>query len=256
MKPKTWKFILLLLISNVAHAHHNPVVYDGKRTVELTGVVKAARFAFPHSRYLIDVVADDGSVESWTLMTEDPRDAEKLGFADALREIEVGDPITVIGWPNKIKAREIRGHQLHYPDGRVVMMRRGNYIWTPNLRRIWRLSIGRDSFPEDMIATNTKVSAAERVIEWIDAGDPVVRVALEIKENRAALIAVDNGQGLEFSGVREAFKCHTKDEDFRLKIELQSLSEETRQALAAGSQYIKTYNNLLATFWEYEVESC
>jgi hypothetical protein len=244
------------LYSSVANAHHNPVVYDGKRTVELTGVVTAARFAFPHSRYLIDVVADDGSVERWTLMTEDPRDAEKLGFADALREIAVGDPITVVGWPNKIKAREIRGHQLHYPDGRVVMMRRGNYIWTTNLRRIRRLNIGLDSFPRDMIPTNMKASAAERVIEWIDAGDPAARVALEIKEDRAALIGIDSGEGFKFAGVREPFECHTKDDHFRLEIETESLSEKTRQALSYGAEYIKTYNDLLVTYWEYDVASC
>ncbi len=69
-------------------------------------------FAFPHSVYRIDVTNEAGETEKWVLSTEDPRDAERLGFADELRAIKVGDPITVVGWPDRHKEREIRGHQL------------------------------------------------------------------------------------------------------------------------------------------------
>ena len=78
-------------------------MYDGKTTVPVTGTVTAARYGFPHSQYAIEVTTEDGSLEKWVLMTEDPRDAQRLGFAEALKAIKVGDPITAVGWPNKIK---------------------------------------------------------------------------------------------------------------------------------------------------------
>ena len=120
---------LLLAPFTIACAHHSVLNYDGKVEVTVSGTVTSARFSFPHSIYRIDVEKDDGSVEKWVLSTEDPRDAERLGFADELKAIKVGDPITVVGWPDKYKKNTIRGHELHYPDGTVVMMRRGNYIW-------------------------------------------------------------------------------------------------------------------------------
>ena len=256
MKPMQWVAICLVMICGSATAHHNPVVYDGKRTVQITGVVKTARFAFPHSRYLIDVTAEDGSTARWTLMTEDPKDAKSLGFDDELRAIKVGDTITVVGWPNKVKDREIRGHQLHYPDGRVVMMRRGNYIWTSDLRRIWRLRSGADEYPKGIEPAVAALTPAGRVISWIHEGDAVARIALEIEQDSAALIGIDRGDGFEFDGVEKEFECHTEDEHFRLEIDFDSLSGEQQKALSDGSDYIENYNDLLATYWEYDIASC
>ena len=115
-----------VLFASTAVAHHSVLHYDGKIEVKITGVVTKARFGFPHSIYRIDVTGEDGSVEEWILSTEDPRDAARLGFADEIKAIKKGDTITRVGWPPGFNEREIRGHQLHYPDGRIVMMRRGN----------------------------------------------------------------------------------------------------------------------------------
>lgn len=245
-----------LLASIPALAHHNPVVYDGKRTVTLTGVITFARYGFPHSRYRIEVTGDDGSAETWTLMTEDPRDAKSLGFDDELQAMSVGDPITVVGWPNKIKPREIRGHQLHYPDGTVVMMRRGNYIWTRDLRRIWRLRDGQVSFAESMVEVPASLSDAERVAAWVGENQPVDRAAREIVEGRAALIGVDAGDGIEFAGVREPFECHTLRPDFRIELDSTELDAPQAAVIDAGADFIGRYNDLLATYWEYDIASC
>lgn len=117
--------LLALILLTPAEAHHSVLNYDGKVEVKITGTVTSARFGYPHSIYRIDVENEDGDTEKWTLSTEDPRDAERLGFADELRNLKRGDTITVVGWPDKFKARTLRGHQLHYADGTVVMMRRG-----------------------------------------------------------------------------------------------------------------------------------
>ena len=232
------------------------MVYDGKKTVKLTGTVTQARFGFPHSRYIIEVTDDSGETERWTLMTEDPRDAENLGFADELQAIEVGQTITVVGWPNKIKAREIRGHQLHYPDGSVVMMRRGNYIWTNDLRRIWRLWDGQVPFPDGVDSISPDTPAGARVAAWIREDDPVARVAREIDDESAALVRIERGSVGEIAGVREPFLCHTERDGFVLTVRLDDLPESERSVIEAGSGYIEKYNDLLATYWEYDIASC
>ncbi len=246
---------MIFLTLSHASAHHNPVVYDGKTTVTLSGIVTSARFGYPHSRYAIDVTDADGLVEEWILMTEDPRDAKSLGFDVALKEIKVGDPITVVGWPNKIKAREIRGHQLHYPDGTVVMMRRGNYIWTEDLKRIYRLRTGRDSFSADIGPVTASGSVAQ-VIAWIDEDDVVPRVAFEIAHGEPRLIGIDRGEGLRFPGVHELFACHAEREDFRMEISFDSLDSGEQQSISGGDDFIRKFNNLLSRYWEYDVANC
>jgi hypothetical protein len=256
MKIQGGILIILVFAGSATWAHHNPVVYDGKVTVKITGTVAKAHFGFPHSRYALDVQGDDGSTERWTLMTEDPRDAKSLGFDDELKAIKVGDTLTAVGWPNKVKAREIRGHQLHYDDGSVVMLRRGNYIWTKDLRRIWQLRSGQEAFGQDIGLTDGSLSPVARVISWIEEDDAVSRIAFEITEENARLIGINRGDGVEFPGVQQEYVCHTKRDDFRINIDFTSTSLGEQKALSDGNAFIRNYNNLLSKYWEYDIESC
>ena len=140
----------------------------------------------------------------------------------AIKSIRAGDPITVVGWPNKIKDREIRGHQLHYPDGSVVMMRRGNYIWTDDLKRIWRLGTGRDEFPDGFGPAVESTAPAEQVVAWIEENDVVTRIGYLVANGDPRLIGVDSGDGYEFDGVGALYVCHTERESFRLELDLEA----------------------------------
>jgi hypothetical protein len=131
-----------------ASAHHSVLHYDGKRTVTITGIVTKARFGYPHSIYRIEVTDPDGSKEEWVLSTEDPRDAKRLGFDEEIKNLKPGDEITVVGWPHQYIERELRGHQLRYPDGRVVMMRTGNYIWPRDLLRLDKFVMNPQNIPQ------------------------------------------------------------------------------------------------------------
>jgi hypothetical protein len=256
MKAFTVLLILAALVASSASAHHNPVVYDGKITVKITGIVTAAHYGYPHSRYALDVTNEDGIVEKWLLMTEDPKDAQQLGFAAELKAIAVGDTLTAVGWPNKIKAREIRGHQLHYADGRVVMMRRGNYRWTNDLKKIWRLRSGQDEFDPEPEQLAASLSDVDRVQAWIDEDDAVARIAFEIMQESATLIGIQRGEAVEFPGVDDLFSCHTQREDFRVIIDIGAIDAEDRDALLGGDDYIDKYNDLLSRYWEYDIASC
>jgi hypothetical protein len=248
--------VAFFLMPLLAAAHHNPVVYDGKTTVTITGTVTAARYGYPHSQYAIDVTNDAGEIEKWVLMTEDPRDAKRLGFDEALKSINTGDSITAVGWPNKIKDREIRGHQLHYPDGSVVMMRRGNYIWTDDLKRIWRLGTGRDEFPDGFGPIAQSAALAEQVAAWIEEDDVVTRIGYLVANGDPRLIGVDSGDGYEFDGVGALYVCHTERESFRLELDLEVLDPAVQNAIDDGDSYISRFNSLLSRYWEYEVANC
>ena len=144
---------LLLIVASLTNiygvpglAHHSVLHYDGKKVVTISGVVKKARFGYPHSIYRIEVTAEDGSKEEWVLSTEDPRDAKRLGFNEEIKNLKAGDEITVVGWPHQYIERELRGHQLHYPDGRVVMMRTGNYIWPKDILRLDKFVMNPQNF--------------------------------------------------------------------------------------------------------------
>lgn len=237
-----------------ARAHHSVLHYDGKTEVKITGVVTRARFGFPHSVYRIDVTNDDGAVEEWILSTEDPRDAERLGFADEIKAIKRGDTITVVGWPHRFNEREIRGHELHYADGRVVKMRRGNYIWPKDILRLDRLVMN----PADIQVTDVDASLpdAERVALWIAEGDHVARAAYEVSQDRARLIGVASDGINEFAGVDELLTCHTERPDFTMTIVPAYQSSQLQARLAAGADYISEYNRVLSRWWEQERSSC
>ena len=245
-----------LLIGGASLAHHSVLNYDGKTEVKISGVVTAARFAFPHSIYRIDVTKETGEIEKWVLSTEDPRDAERLGFADELRAIKVGDPITVVGWPDKFKQREIRGHQLHYPDGRIVMMRRGNYIWPKDILRLDRFVMQPETIEGQVQDIDTSLPDAQQLVLWIDEGDHIARVAYEVIQERPRLIGIEREAGVEFTGVGQLLECHTQRNDFTMIIGAEDLNAASRAQLDAGAEYISEFNRVLSRWWEQERSSC
>jgi hypothetical protein len=190
------------------------------------------------------------------LSTEDPRDAEQLGFADELRNLNKGDTITVIGWPDKFKPRTLRGHQLHYPDGTVVMMRRGNYIWPRDILRMDRMALNPETIPAEIPSTDASLSPANQVTGWIAEDDHLTRIAREFADDRSMLIGLQSGGTAEYPGVEGLLACHTERDGFTLDVEMDALSAAQRTAIEDGENYITEYNRVLSRWWEQEHESC
>ena len=249
-------FALLLAPAAGLLAHHSVLNYDGKTEVTVTGTVTSARFSFPHSIYRINVETEDGSIEKWVLSTEDPRDAERLGFAAELKAIKVGDPITVVGWPDKFKKNEIRGHELHYPDGKVVMMRRGNYIWPKDILKMDKMALNPATIPAGFVSTDVSLSSAEKAIAWIKEDDHLTRIAREYADGQSRLIGLQIGSTAEYPGIGELLECHTQRNEFTMPINLDSLNTTQRAAIENGGDYIAEFNRVLSRWWEQEHESC
>jgi len=248
--------VLGLMTPLAGTAHHNPVIYNGKLEVEISGVVTAARFGYPHTRILVDVRNDAGEMEKWTVMAEDPKDAREMGFDVALKNLKAGDEITFIGWPHRYKKREMRGHEIHYTDGTSVTMRTGNYIWTSDLRRIWHLRSGQEKFDEDIQIVSRELSPADRLIAFIDEDEVVARIAFEITQESAQLFGLSRSGIIEFPGVQELMECHIDREDFTATIHLDELGEDEQQKIDSGLDYLTRYNDQLSLYWEQDIESC
>jgi hypothetical protein len=240
--------LLLALPASLAMAHHTVLNYDGKIEVTITGTVTSARYGYPHSIYRLDVVNEEGETERWTLSTEDPRDAEQLGFAEELKSLKRGDTITFIGWPDKFRERTLRGHQMIYPDGKVVMMRRGNYIWPRDILRMDRMALNPETIPEDFPHTDPSLSPTEQVSGWIEEDDHLTRIAREFADGRAMLIGLESSGSVAFPGVEGLLECHTQREGFTLTVPADEVD--------GGTDYISEYNRVLSRWWEQEHESC
>jgi len=237
-------------------AHHSVLHYDGKKIVTISGVITKARFGNPHSIYRIEVTADDGSKEEWVLSTEDPRDARRLGFEEEIKNLKAGDEITVVGWPHQFIERELRGHQLHYPDGRVVMMRTGNYIWPRDILRLDKFVMNPQNIPQYLNDIDANLPDAEQLALWIDEDDHVARAAYEVSQDRPRLIGIVANGATDFPGVEDLLGCHTTRDGFTFTVAPAELGGETGEIIANNSEYISEYNRVLSRWWEQERTSC
>jgi hypothetical protein len=247
---------LIVTPANPASAHHSVLHYDGKKVVTISGIVKKARFGYPHSIYRIEVTAEDGSKEEWVLSTEDPRDAKRLGFDEEIKNLKAGDEITVVGWPHQYVERELRGHQLHYPDGRVVMMRTGNYIWPKDILRLDKFVMNPQNIPKFLDAVDPALPNAEQLSLWIAEDDHVARAAYEVSQDRPRLIGINADGTTEFPGVDELLSCHTTRDDFTFSVAMDQLDADMSMIIAKNGEYISEYNRVLSRWWEQERSSC
>jgi len=248
--------ILFCILATKVSAHHSVLLYDGKKEVTISGNVTKARYGFPHSIYRIEVTADDGSKEEWVLSTEDPRDAKRLGFAEEIKNLKAGDEITVVGWPHQFIERELRGHQLRYPDGRVVMMRTGNYIWPKDILRLDRFVMNPQNITEFIDDIDATLPDAEQLTLWIAEDDHIARVAYEVSQDRPRLIGITTDGSTDFPGVDELLYCHTTRDGFTFSLTIDQLDENTSTIIAVNGEYISEYNRVLSRWWEQERTSC
>ena len=89
--------LILLQFSIDASAHHSFAIYDIDNRIERTGVLKLFRFSNPHIQLVLEVMKDDGSKETWTIESMNPRRWNSFNHP---RDIaEVGETVTIKGWP-------------------------------------------------------------------------------------------------------------------------------------------------------------
>lgn len=108
-----------------AMAHHSFAVHflpEGE--VSVTGVVKSFRFANPHG--VVELTARDeaGNEVAWRAETNSPNLLRRRGWSrDSL---EVGEQVTLTGWPARADEHYMRIRSVTFADGRVLGTQRGS----------------------------------------------------------------------------------------------------------------------------------
>ena len=103
MRNKSLAFLAvaagLLMVSGPTFAHHSTAIYDQTREITLTGTVTEFRLTNPHVQILFDVKTDQGSIEHWSSIGDNPVNVRRRGWNR--NTIKPEDEITISGYPAK-----------------------------------------------------------------------------------------------------------------------------------------------------------
>jgi hypothetical protein len=88
---------VLSLVSLSSMAHHSGSMFEEKKTITLTGVIKEFQYTNPHSWLVIDVTGDDGKVTTWGFEAEGPSTLLRAGIKKS--DFKPGTRITITGRP-------------------------------------------------------------------------------------------------------------------------------------------------------------
>ncbi len=80
-----------------AVAHHSGAMFDDKKEVTLSGVVKDFQYTNPHSWLLVDVKEKDGRVTTWGFEAEGPSTLLRAGIRRS--DFAPGTPVPITGHP-------------------------------------------------------------------------------------------------------------------------------------------------------------
>ena len=100
MRGRVVSLTLLALAVSLrpASAHHSfSAVYDGKRSVTVTGVVTQFRFVNPHALMTLEVTDKDGKVVTWVVEFAGRLNLSEIGWS--AESIRSGEKLTVTGNP-------------------------------------------------------------------------------------------------------------------------------------------------------------
>jgi len=137
----------LLLGGGSAMAHHSfSPVYDGDRTVTVSGVVTEFRFVNPHAHMALDVTDDAGHVTQWKVEFDGRLNLTNVGWNDDT--ITVGEHLIVTGNPTHTGSSQMFFTRLERNDG-SVMARGGNRIQSIEDERRQRIEQRRQRSEED-----------------------------------------------------------------------------------------------------------
>jgi hypothetical protein len=87
----------LLMVSGPALAHHSMAMYDQTHEITLTGTVTEFRLTNPHIQIFFDVKSDQGNVEHWSSIGDNPVNLRRRGWNR--NTIKANDQITISGFP-------------------------------------------------------------------------------------------------------------------------------------------------------------
>src|SRR5215813_4651178 len=113
---------LLSLVSGLnvfvgfAHGHHSQAgIFDSKKTIEVSGLVRSVSWRNPHGQILLSVKDDKGVETVWDAETASISILRNRGVDGS--SIHVGDRITIAGSPSLRNRPEILARNVLLPNG-------------------------------------------------------------------------------------------------------------------------------------------
>jgi hypothetical protein len=106
-----------------AWAHHSFAMFDQEHPIEIAGTVKEFRYTAPHSIIILEVKADDGIVDLWSLEGGSPSEINRDGWtAGALKP---GDAVRLVIAPLRTGAPggAWNVHRIWFLDGRPIVQK-------------------------------------------------------------------------------------------------------------------------------------
>jgi hypothetical protein len=100
----------------VAHAHHSQAgIFDSRKTIEVSGVVRSVSWRNPHGQILLSVTDETGKETVWDAETASISILRNRGVEGS--SIKVGDRITIAGSPSMRNRPEILARSVLLPNG-------------------------------------------------------------------------------------------------------------------------------------------
>lgn len=110
----------LLLPFNLSAHHSVNAFYDLSDPIAVEGRLTSVSWANPHVHLQMERVGSDGTTEIWIVDSGGPTLLRRLGVTADL--VEIGDRVTISGFPSKRNDHEMIGVSIGLPDGRVMPM--------------------------------------------------------------------------------------------------------------------------------------
>jgi len=107
---------VLLLAAGRASAHHGWSEYDAGRTLTVTGAILESGYDNPHG--FVRLKAGD---KVWRVILAPPSRMESRGLPKG--NLKVGATATVVGYPHRKEAQEMRAERITLEGGQPVELR-------------------------------------------------------------------------------------------------------------------------------------
>jgi len=103
------------MLAGNAWAHHGWSEYDSSKPLTLTGAIKESGYEHPHGHVRLEVPG-----KTWSVVLAPPSRMERRGLSKG--ELKPGAKVTVVGYPNREKAEEMRAERITV-NGKTIELR-------------------------------------------------------------------------------------------------------------------------------------
>jgi hypothetical protein len=149
----------LTVFVGIAHAHHSQAgIFDSKKTIEVSGVIKSISWRNPHGQILLSVKNNSGVETVWDAETASISILRNRGVDGS--SIHVGDRVTIAGSPSLRNRPEILARSMLLPTGYEFTFGSAEaYFLAGKAGRV----IGRVKIDADVAAAKAKADGLFRV---------------------------------------------------------------------------------------------